>query len=142
MCSPAEICNVGEYYNFRRLDYDYVTGFLNVIPCVSFAFSFLLDGIGVLHTRLGHMDSMESLKLATFNAWFQVAVTLSHIIVGAVVGISHVVGVLKLADREAPISVNYECRVLHIGLSDWRDFLDIDRNNGMRMARLIFNVGT
>ncbi|TQV92808.1 hypothetical protein IF1G_08732 [Cordyceps javanica] len=47
----------------------------------------------------------------------------------------------RSANREAQIVADLRCRVVHVGLSDWRYFLDIDWNRGLGMARALFNVG-
>ncbi|KAJ8128063.1 hypothetical protein O1611_g5571 [Lasiodiplodia mahajangana] len=48
---------------------------------------------------------------------------------------------LTLANREAPIVADPFCNAVHVGLSPWRYYLDLDINNrALRIARSYFNA--
>lgn len=49
---------------------------------------------------------------------------------------------LKHADREAPLVMDHSCRVVHVGLSGWRHYLDLqDHSRGTKIVKGLFNIG-
>jgi hypothetical protein len=149
-CSAEEICSKQALFSSYVFKFDHqyfpgVTNFLGTFIGLSIVALIMACTLGIFPVitymfKRGSIRKWREIAAARYDVGFTGGICLisvGYIIYGALTMFDAINGFKH--SREGPVAFYWDCTALHVNVSPWRYYLDVDHDRVVRLAKMWFN---
>lgn len=148
-CTAEKICSrnwlfVDEGFRLGSERNDALLGFLILFGTLTLAALWPLLMVAILPIMRSKGDTDPDSKARRILSWGDVGPVVSICVCsffGIIVGAMLISELVKRLDAtpDAEVNFDWECKAVHVSLSSWRYYVDVDYEKGLRFAKMWFN---